>query len=358
MAGCGENTAVPETAKVVEALPSASSDTVFADSPVTPPMTLVQFASFLPKVKVPADNPSTPEKIALGKELFFDPALSIDESMSCATCHDPEKGWSNGEALADGHNGTPGKRNVLSILNSAFYDGGLFWDGRTNTLESQALIPILHPDEMGLSSEAELVERVSANESYQKKFAQSFEDGITAANITKAIACFERTIFIKETPYDRYQAGDRSAMSPSAIRGMKIFFNRFTGNCGTCHPGPLFTDNKYHNIGIGMDQPNPDLGYHHTTGFASWGKFRSPSLRGVALTGPYMHDGSLKTLEEVVEYYNKGGIRHKYTDIAMQKLRLSDRQKKDLVTFMREGLSECVDQKSGSLTDRKSGSSK
>lgn len=308
-----------------------------------PPPILVDVGFGLPKIRVPADNISSPEKESLGKELFFDPILSVDQSTSCASCHDPEKGWSNGEALAEGFAGVLGKRNSLSIMNAAFYKEGLFWDGRAKTLEEQALVPVFDKHEMGMTSEEELVQRIASNEPYRQQFEALFEDGVTAKNIARAIACFERTLIVKETPYDRYQAGDKSAMSPSAVRGMNLFFNRFTGNCGSCHPGPLFTDDKYYNIGIGMDQPDPDLGYHHTTGFASWGKFRSPSLRGIAATAPYMHNGSLKTLEEVVDYYDKGGTDHKYTDTAMQRLRLTDQQKKDMVAFMREGLSECID---------------
>ena len=304
----------------------------------------VKVAPSLPPMRVPHDNLMTPEKIELGEMLFFDPALSVDHSMSCATCHDPEMGWGNGEKFADGASGVRGKRNVQSILNVGFYNEYLFWDGRVNSLEEQALVPVFEKSEMGMHSEEELLKRINENEEYVKLFGAAFEDGITVANVARAMASFQRTIFVKEIPYDRYLAGDKTAMSESAIRGEKVFFNERRANCGSCHPAPLFTDQLPYNIGVGMDQEDPDLGFHHTKGWAHWGKFRSPSLRGINQTGPYMHDGSLATLEDVVDYYDKGGIRHQYTDAAVQNLRLSDQQKKDLVAFMREGMREIKDE--------------
>ena len=303
----------------------------------------VSVSDTLPPMMVPADNPMTPEKIALGEKLFFDTALSVDNSMSCATCHDPEKGWSNGERFADGAGGIRGKRNVLSILNVGFYEKYLFWDGRVKTLEEQALVPVFEPTEMAMESEEALLERINENEEYKTLFAEAFEDGVTTLNIARTLASFQRTIFVKEVPYDRYLAGDKTAMSESAIRGAKVFFNKRVANCVACHPAPLYTDHLPYNIGIGMDQEEKDWGFHHTEGWAYWGKFRSPSLRGLSQTGPYMHDGSLETLEDVVNYYNKGGIKHEYTDVAVANLnltRLSLQQKKDLVAFLREGLGE------------------
>ena len=338
--GCDNNTdsvKPKETAQTV-----AETATGTAKNLVNRPTEFVEvaMAGTLPPMKIPADNPMTPEKIELGKMLFFDTALSSDHSMSCATCHDPELGWSNGEKLAEGASGVRGKRNTLSILNVGFYDKHLFWDGRVKTLEEQALVPVFEATEMGMESEADLLERVNENEDYKTRFAEVFEDGVTANNIARALATFQRTIFVKEIPYDRYLAGDKSAMSESAIRGSKLFFSERRTSCGKCHPAPLFTDHVPYNIGVGMDQEEPDWGFHVTKGWAFWGKFRSPSLRGIDQSGPYMHDGSLATLEEVVDYYDKGGIRHEYTDLTIRNLRLSDRQKKDLVAFMREGLRE------------------
>ena len=349
LVGCGIEGATPEPNPSVTAkAESATTESAAAALPKLVPTEFVDVVvdSALPPMKVPADNPMTPEKIELGELLFFDTALSVDHSMSCATCHDPELGWSNGEELAEGTSGLRGKRNTLSILNVGFYDQHLFWDGRVKTLEEQALVPVFEKTEMAMTSEAELLERIEENEDYRERFAKVFEDGITAANVARALATFQRTIYVKEIPYDRYLAGDKTAMSKSAIRGAKIFHNTRIGNCAICHPAPLFTDHKPYNIGIGMDQENPDLGFHHTTGWAHWGKFRSPSLRGIDQTGPFMHDGSLKTLEDVVEYYVKGGTPHEYTDVTVRSLRfnrMTDQQKKDLVAFMREGLREIKD---------------
>lgn len=337
LAGCDSND--PKDASSNDE--SVSSAAVSKPSEVQPiAFTEVDVSPALPSMKIPVDNPQSPEKIALGRKLFFDTALSVDHSMSCATCHDPELGWSNGERFADGASGVRGKRNVLSILNVGFYDKHLFWDGRVKTLEEQALVPVFEKTEMGMQSEEQLLSRINENEEYKTLFEAAFEDGITATNIAKALASFQRTIFVKETPYDRYLAGDKSAMSASAIRGEKVFFNKRRANCGSCHPAPMFTDQEPYNIGIGMDQKEPDWGFHHTKGWSFWGKFRSPSLRGIDQTAPYMHDGSLATLEDVVDYYDKGGIQHKYTDVAVQNLRLTDQQKKDLVAFMREGMRE------------------
>ena len=341
--GCDKhesNTVVSRNPSDVQSPNEAADDSAAAS---TQHFVEVDMGATLPPMKVPSDNLMTPEKIELGKMLFFDTALSADHSMSCATCHDPELGWSNGEKLAEGASGVRGKRNTLSILNVGFYDKYLFWDGRVKTLEEQALIPVFEATEMGMESKADLLERVNENEDYKTRFAATFEDGVTTDNIARALATFQRTIFVKEIPYDRYLAGDKSAMSESAIRGSKLFFSERRTSCGICHPAPLFTDQQPYNIGIGMDQENPDWGFHVTEGWAHWGKFRSPSLRGIDQSGPYMHDGSLATLEEVVDYYDKGGIRHEYTDRTIRNLRLSDQQKKDLVAFMREGLREIKD---------------
>lgn len=353
LTGCSKD--VAKTAATSDARTNAQAKPVSPIDPTeisttkTPEIVLpqefveVDMGPVLPPMMVPKDNPMTPEKIELGEMLFFDTALSVDHSMSCATCHDPELGWGDGEKIAEGAGGVRGKRNTLSILNVGFYDQHLFWDGRVKTLEEQALVPVFEKTEMGMESEEELLNRISENEDYQNRFAAAFEDGLTTTNIARALASFQRTIYVKEVPYDRYLAGDKTAMSESAIRGSKVFFNKRVANCVACHPAPLFTDHMAYNIGIGMDQENPDWGFHYTKGWAHWGKFRSPSLRGISQTGPYMHDGSLETLEDVVAYYNKGGTKHQYTDVAVANLRLtrlSSQQEKDLVAFMREGLRE------------------
>lgn len=294
----------------------------------------------LPKYHVSDANPMTGEKVELGRKLFFDPALSVDHSMSCATCHDPKKGWSNGERVAVGVNGLPGKRNVPSILNVAYYRS-LFWDGRAGSLEAQALGPIINENEMAMPSTAALIDRLREHDEYPALFARAFTNGLTAANVARSIACFERTILAGNAPYDRYVAGDETAMSAAAQRGMKLFMDKRKSKCVICHEPPTFTALFYHNLGVGMEQEDPDLGRYEVTKLESnKGKFKVPTVRDVKDTAPYMHDGSIATLEEVVELYDKGGIPNRYLSDEMRgKLNLTKQEKQDLVTFMVEGLS-------------------
>lgn len=294
----------------------------------------------LPTYHVSDANPMTIEKVALGRKLFFDTALSVDRSMSCATCHDPEKGWSNGLPVAVGVNGQPGKRNVPSILNAAYYRS-LFWDGRAGSLEGQALGPILNENEMGMPSTQEMIERLRQQEEYVTLFAKAFSDGLTATNVARSIACYERTIVAGNSPYDRYLAGDEKAMSEPAIRGMTLFLDKQKSKCVICHEPPTFTALFYHNLGVGMDKEEPDLGRYEVTKLLSnKGKFKVPTVRDVKMTAPYMHDGSIATLEEVVELYDQGGIPNEHLSKEMRgKLNLTKQEKQDLVTFMVEGLS-------------------
>ena len=292
----------------------------------------------LPKLKIPARNELTQEKIALGKRLFFDANLSADRTMSCATCHDPNKGWSNDKQFATGVDGTVGRRNTPTLFNVA-YNRFQFWDGRASTLEKQALGPILNPEEMALDSHETLVARVSEDPEYQRMFAAAFADGISVDNVAKAIASFERTILAGDTPYDRFQAGDEDALSEQARRGMRLYFRGNRTRCVACHPAPLFTDSLFYNLGVGMDKPNPDVGFKATSKFDSdMGKFKTPTLRNIAKTAPYMHDGSMKTLDEVMDFYIKGGHRNPYIDNDVVKLRINEQEKQEIIAFMVEGL--------------------
>lgn len=291
----------------------------------------------LPDFDQPADNIATTEKISLGKRLFFDKNLSIDRTVSCASCHDPEQHWTNGEKYGTGVGGAEGTRNVPSLENVAFYRN-LFWDGRARSLEKQVLGPLFNETEMGMPNESAVLQRIREDANYPNLFAAAFEDGVTINNLAKAVAAFERTIFSGSTPYDRYMAGDKTAMSPAAVRGLKVFNNR--GNCGNCHLAPTFHDHGFYNLGVGMDMDAPDLGRFHITKLeVSKGKFKTTALRNIAKTAPYMHDGSVETLEEVVDLYDQGGIRNRYLSFEFRdKLRLTKRQKSDLVVFLKEGL--------------------
>lgn len=285
---------------------------------------------------IPADNPLTPEKVELGKQLYFDPRLSCDDTVSCASCHDPKKGWSNGAQFATGVRSQLGGRNAPTVINAAYAELQ-FWDGRANLLEGQALGPIQNPVEMDHKLE-DCVTKLNKIEGYRQQFRKVFNTDVTPENIAKAIAAFERTVLSGNAPYDKFKAGDTKALSEAAQRGMKLFFGK--GHCSACHTGPVFSDQAFHNIGVGMDKPKPDLGRYEVTKMTGdKGAFKTPTLRDIARTGPYMHDGSLKTLEEVVEHYDKGGIPNPQLDEEIFPLKLTAQEKADLVTFMREGLS-------------------
>jgi cytochrome c peroxidase len=287
-------------------------------------------------LKYPEDNLSDPRKIALGHQLYFEKRLSADNSVSCASCHDPKHGWSDGRATSVGVGGKVGGRNAPTVINAAF-SRFQFWDGRAATLEEQALGPIENPIEMNLPAE-EAVKRLNAIDGYRQQFNEIFGSDCTKETLAKAIAAYERTILSGDAPYDLYKAGDESALSESAVRGMKLFFG--TANCSACHSGPHFTDFAFHNIGIGRKNDEPDDGRAVISELeGDTGAFKTPTLREVARSGPYMHDGSMKTLEEVVEHYDKGGIPNDYLDEEIFELDLSDQDKADLVAFLKEGLS-------------------
>lgn len=285
----------------------------------------------LPPVVHPKDNPSTPEKIALGMQLYFDGRLSADDKVSCATCHDPTKGYSNGEQFATGVEGKKGGRNSPTVINSAYHQFQ-FWDGRAKSLEEQALGPIQNPIEMNMKLE-DVVAKLNKIEGYKKQFQQVFKTDVTSDGIAKAIACYERTVLCGDAPYDRFKAGDKSALTEAAQRGMTLFFGK--ARCSSCHSGPNFTDNAFHNIGVaGTDDGRSAIS--KTTG--DKGAFKTPTLRDIAKSGPYMHDGSQKTLEDVVDHYIKGGTPHPQLDEEMYALKLSKEERADLLTFLREGL--------------------
>lgn len=306
-------------------------------------------------------NALTKAKIELGRQLYFDPRLSADQSVSCASCHAPESGWAAHTQFGVGIRGQTGGRNSPVSYNRILSDLQ-FWDGRAASLEAQALGPIANPIEMGNTHEA-CMKALSANPGYQAEFAAVFGE-MNIEAVGKAIASFERAIVTGPTPYDYYErfrplekldpddlktddpatyakyvefkkALDDHPMSDSARRGRELFFSEKT-NCTACHVGPNFSDEKYHNLGIGMDKPEPDLGREAVThDEKDRGAFKTPTIRNVAQSGPYMHDGSLKTLEEVVDWYAKGGHPNPHLDAKIKKLELSDQDKQDLVEFMK-----------------------
>lgn len=281
----------------------------------------------------PADNQYSAAKMELGRVLYYDKRLSADDTVSCADCHNPDFGFTDGKPVSTGIRGQKGGRSAPTVINR-LYSVEQFWDGRAATLEEQAKGPIANPIEMGNTHEA-VVAKLKGVKGYAPLFKQAFgSEEITIDLVAKAIATFERTIVSGNAPYDRYKAGNKAALSESARRGFDVFFNK--AKCDQCHIGVNFTDGSFNNLGVGMDKPEPDMGRALITKRASDnGVFKTPTLREIARTAPYMHDGSLATLEDVVEYYNKGGNPNPNLDQRMKKLDLTDQDKKDLVEFLK-----------------------
>jgi cytochrome c peroxidase len=257
----------------------------------------------------PEDNPLSPEKIAVGKRLFFDTQLSRDRSISCASCHDPDRAFSDGRPIAVGISGRRGRRNAPALINRG-YGRLFFWDGRVPTLEEQVLKPIEDPNEMDLPL-TEATARVN----------------LSPQELSQALASFVRSILSGDSPFDRFINGDRSALTPEEQAGLQLF--RGKANCIACHVGPNFTDERLHNTGIAWrDDHLLDPG-------AGRGEFKTPTLREVARTAPYMHDGSLATLEDVVDYYDRGGNRNPNLDSDLHPLHLTSDEKKNLIALLR-----------------------
>ena len=266
--------------------------------------------AFLP---VPENNPLTAEKIKLGRKLFFDMRLSRDGSMSCASCHDPKLAFGDSRKLAAGVGGKIGTRRSPRIVNRV-YGSSFFWDGRASSLEDQVVQPISDPNEMDLKL-ADAASRV----------------GVDEATLRNALASYVRTILSGDSPYDRYLQGDRTALTEKQRAGLKLFSGK--AGCTACHVGPNLTDERFHNTGVGW--PTDTGRFAVTKKPEDRGAFKTPTLRDVARTPPFMHDGSLATLEDVVDFYDKGGKRNENLDPDMRELRLSAEEKAALVEFLR-----------------------
>ncbi len=329
----------------------------------------------LPLVPIPSDNPLTPERIELGEKLFNDTRFSSTGKVSCATCHKQEMAFTDGLSVSEGINQLTGTRNAPTVVNAAYLESQ-FWDGREPTLEAQSAQPFLNPVEMGLKSHEPILQIVRTDPAYAELFLRAFgkrADQITMEEVRKAIASFERTLIAGDSPFDRYlYGGDKTAMSPAAIRGLEVFLGQ--GRCVSCHvieqTQALFTDNEFHNIGVAAQRmpknldelsaavtevkekgtdiavlSNPkteSLGRFAVTGeLSDLGAFKTSTLRNIEITAPYMHDGSLKTLEEAVQFYNNGGRLEEtdpvpeLLDGGIRPLNLSEQQQADLVEFMK-----------------------
>jgi cytochrome c peroxidase len=281
---------------------------------------------------VPKDNPLTDAKVKLGRKLFFDPILSADGAVSCASCHDPSHGFAGRSRFGTGIGGKKTSRNVPSLFNRAF-GTAFFWDGREASLEAQALRPIDNPEEMG-GTVATAVKRLQAHSDYPRLFENAFAEEITSSNLAKAIASFERVLLLGNSRVDRFRAGEVRALNDNERHGLWLFESR--GRCWRCHSGPNFSDEAFHNTGVSWNKEPIDWGrYAITKQDADRGRFKTPTLRGLTDTAPYMHDGSMKTLKEVVEFYNQGGGKNPNLDETIVPLGLSKTDVTDLVAFLK-----------------------
>ena len=290
----------------------------------------------LPAVPTPADNTVNPARVELGKKLFFDPRLSGDSNMSCATCHSPLFGWSDGLATAKGFKSKVLGRASPTVVNAA-YNSLQMWDGRKKSLEDQAMGPMMSNDEMNMNIPM-LMKFLQDSPVYRADFASAYPgETISEVTVAKAIASFERTVLSNDSPFDRWVKGDSKALTAQQVNGFKTFVNPDKGNCAVCHTAPNFTDSGFHNIGLAsFGLENPDMGRYAEKPLALMkGAFKTPTLREISHTAPYFHDGSATTLEQVVAHYVRGG--EVKTNLApnMKELKLSAQEQADLVAFLR-----------------------
>lgn len=274
------------------------------------------------------------EKADLGKLLFFDPRLSRDKTISCSTCHDPRKGWTDQKPVSVGIGGLKGKRNAPSVLNlSNSFTAPLFWDGRALGMVAAAKLPLFDSHEMGMDDKR-AVGHIEAIRGYRPHFKTAFgSEAVTMDRIAEALANFVLTLNVADSPFDRYKAGVPNSLTPGAEAGMKVFFGK--GSCAACHSGSNFSDGHFHNIGVGVDKIPPDQGrFEVTKEDRDRGAYKTPTIRNLRLTFPYMHDGSLKTLEEVVDFYDRGGTDNEWLDPDVQPLELTATERKNLLDFL------------------------
>jgi len=282
---------------------------------------------------VPVGNPQTPDKVELGKILFFDPRLSASNTMACATCHDPAKGWSDGRPRSAGLKREEG-RNTISLFNIAYEDFPA-WDGFAASLEEHNGAAITFGDNVMAQNVPELINELSAVAEYRERFGKVFGGEISYTSIIRALAAFERSVVTFRSSFDRYQAGDRSALTKEQQAGLALFTGK--AGCSSCHTAPLFTDNRFHALGVPQVGPlADDPGRFAVTGDdADRGAFRTPTLRNVARTAPYMHDGALPTLADVIAFYDAGGgTVPGRSGPEIGPLHLSDRERQALVAYL------------------------
>jgi cytochrome c peroxidase len=317
--------------------------TVLSSLIVTPAATAESAAEYKLKIPfgleetsvvIPADNPLTNEKVELGRMLFFDKRLSQDNTIACANCHLAKFAFTDGKPVSTGIRGQKGGRSAPASFNRVF-SSAQFWDGRAATLEDQSVGPFTNPIEHGFPNYDVMRAKMMKIAGYRKLFKQVFgEENITIDNVGRAIASFQRTVLSGNSPADRFDQGQEAgAISAEAQHGLLLF--REKARCTKCHSGFNFTDEKFHNLGLGWDDNKVDLGRYMVTKIAEdIGTFKTPTLREIARSAPYTHDGRFKTLEEVVNFYNQGGVKNPHQDPLIIPLELTDEEKRDLVAFL------------------------
>lgn len=290
-------------------------------------------------MEIPADNPMTPEKVALGRQLFFDKRLSGDGSRSCYSCHVCEHGLTDGLPKAVGAFNKALPRSSPTLWNIG-YQKMFYWDGRSPSLEKQAMAAWQLGNMGAKDHEAEILAKINGLQGYRSQFQTVFGGDATAENMMQAISAFERTIISGDTAWDRWQAGDQSAASEAAKRGWEVFKE---AKCNNCHDGVLFTDQQFHNVGIGMDAPEPDGGRGKISNKPEeTGAFKTPTLRDIARSAPYFHDGSVATLEDAVDLMLNGGKPNQYLDKKnIEKRTITPEQRRDLLEFLRSLNVDC-----------------
>lgn len=284
-----------------------------------------------PEPPLREDNPLTVASVKLGKALFFDERLSLGRGISCASCHHPDRAFSDTVALSFGVHGDVGMRNSPSLANVAYHPL-LMRDGGAPTLEQQVFIPLMDEAEMDVDPQ-QVVESLRGDPVLAAMSMQAYGKPLDLYVLTRALANYQRTLLSGNSRYDRFLQGDAAALDDAEVRGMQLFSG--AANCSVCHSGCDLSDHDFHNVGIALDHADDPGRQRITLHPADRGKFKTPTLRNIALTGPYMHDGSMATLEETIEHFNSGGLADPNKDPLMTPLDLTAREKQDLAAFLR-----------------------
>jgi cytochrome c peroxidase len=335
LAACDDSKLEPAAKPPASAVSTAPTAMVSAAAPL-PPMPvappLAPPPDALPPPKTPADNPLTPEGVALGKQLFFDKRLSKDGSASCETCHVPEKGWTDGKQFSTKVGGGVNTRHSPTLYNASYNDL-YYWDGRSPTLEKQ--IEAAWKGQMG-ADPATIAAALAKIPLYEVQFKTIYKRDVTPEDVIKAIASFVRTIRSADSPWDKYEKGDKKAVGDDATRGWELFRNK--AGCAACHVPPMFSDGSFHDVGVGFDKPEPDLGRGKITkNDKENGAFKTPTLRSVTAHPPYFHDGHAASIDDAVDFILKGGIKDKNPNLdpQLKPVKLSAKERTDLLAFVK-----------------------